>query len=205
MPTGRRWRSRWAPAEQGVYGYMMNNNVRMMAIVGSRATHAVLQRSAHRRRAGAQGAAAERRREVGRRCRDAAHRAGRRHQSGERPAADLRRDRGVRQGAVAAAGGRRQGAESPQGLAADRQGRAAPRHGGRRSTAPPVRHRHHVAGDGLRHHAALAGAQFGAGELERRRRSRRCRASIGTVRLPTASRSWPIASSAHWRRAMRSR
>ena len=61
-----------APADAAVYGYMFNNNQRMMAIVGSRATHAVLQRSAHRRRAGAQGAAAERRREAGasmpRRC-----------------------------------------------------------------------------------------------------------------------------------------
>ena len=49
---------------------------------------AVLRRPAHRRRAGAQGAADERGRAVGRRCRDAAHRAERRRQSGQRPAAD---------------------------------------------------------------------------------------------------------------------
>ena len=92
-----------APADAGVYGYMMNNNVRMMAIVGSRATMLYY---AELRTAGAQVRkvllmnAAER---WGVDACDAAHRAGRRHQSGERRAAELWRDRGLRQGAVATA------------------------------------------------------------------------------------------------------
>ena len=73
--------------------------------------HAVLRRPAHRRRAGAQGDADERGGALGRRCLDAAHRAERRRQPGQRPAPDLRRDRGIRQGALAAAGGRSQGAQ----------------------------------------------------------------------------------------------
>ncbi len=73
-----------APADAGVYGYMMNDNTRMMAIVGSRATMLYY---TDLRTAGAQVRKVlldERRRALGRRRRDAAHRAGRRHQSGQR-------------------------------------------------------------------------------------------------------------------------
>ncbi len=100
-----------APADAGVYGYMFNNNQRMMAIVGSRATMLYY---ADLRTAGAQVRKVmlhERRRAVGRRCVDASHRAERRHQSRERPTVDLRRNRRIRQSALAAAGGRCQGAQ----------------------------------------------------------------------------------------------
>ena len=58
----------WAPADPAVYGYT-SSNAQAMAIVGSRAVHALLQRPAHRRRAGAQGADRQCRREMGRRRR----------------------------------------------------------------------------------------------------------------------------------------
>ena len=100
-----------APADASVYGYMMNDNSRMMAIVGSRATMLYYN---DLRTAGAQVRkvllmnAAEK---WGVDAAIAAHRAGRRDQSGERPAPELRRDRGVRQNPLAAAGGRRERAQ----------------------------------------------------------------------------------------------
>ena len=194
-----------APADAGVYGYMMNNNQRMMAIVGSRATMLYYN---DLRTAGAQvrkvllANAAEK---LGRRRRDAAHRAGRRHQSGERPAADLWRDRGLRQGAVAAAEGRRQGAQAPQGLAADRQGRAAPRHAARRSTAPPPS----ASTSSCRGWSTPPRCTRRC-TIRRRRagttpRSRRCRASSAPCGCQTALRWSPTASSRRSPPAARSR
>ena len=85
-----------------------------MWIVGSRATMLYYNEL---RTAGAQVRKvllAERGREMGRRRRDAQDRAGRRDQSGQRPAPELRRDRGVRQDPLAAAGGRRRRSSRPK-------------------------------------------------------------------------------------------
>ena len=120
---------------------------------------ALLQRPPRRRRAGAQGAAGERRREVGRRRGNAAHRAGIRRQSGERPEARLWRDRGVRQNPLAASRGRRQGAEAEERLAHDRQGRGAPRHTREGQRLGRLRDGRARSRNGLRHDAPFAGAQ----------------------------------------------
>ena len=98
----------WAPADAEIYGYRTVQQQRsMMWIVGSRAdacsTTTTCARPARRcarcccrtppQKWGVDAATLQ-------------HRAERRGQSGQRSAADLRRDRGLRHGALAAAGGR---------------------------------------------------------------------------------------------------
>ena len=127
----------WAPADQGTTATCSNNSQHDVDRRQPRGD-ALLHAAAHRRRAGAQGAAGERRREMGRRRRNAADRAERGDQSGQRPAADLRRDRRVRENPLAAAGGRRQGAQGQArtGASSARAFRAATRPP--RSTARPI-------------------------------------------------------------------
>ena len=158
-----------APADAGVYGYMMNNNQRMMAIVGSRATMLYYTQL---RTAGAQV------RKV--MLMNAAERWGVNASTlRTEPSVVINPANGARltYGEIAAFGKvpsplpavDAKELKAAEGLAPDRQGRAAPRHAAEGQRHRRLRHGHPAARDGLRHHAALAGAQFGAGELERRR------------------------------------
>ena len=158
-----------APADAGVYGYMMNNNQRMMAIVGSRAT---MHYYTDLRLAGAQV------RKV--LLMNAAEKWG-------VDAATLRTEPGVvinpangqrlTYGEIAASARcrRRCRRSMPRSSRPSKDWRLIGKGVPRRDTPLKVNgtavfgHRYQAAGDGLRHHAALAGAQFGAGELERRR------------------------------------
>ena len=70
---------------------------------------------------------------------------------------------------AAACGRRRERAQTEEGLAPDRQGRGAARYAGQGQRHGHLRHRRAHSRHGLRDHAALAGAQHRAGQLERRR------------------------------------
>ena len=108
----------------------MLNNSRMMWIVGSRATMLYYSQL---RTAGAQVRKVLLQNAAEKWGVDAAslqHRAERRHQSRQRSAPDLRRDRGIRKDTLAAAGGRPKASSNRRRLAPDRQGRPAARHAG---------------------------------------------------------------------------
>ena len=94
----------WAPSNPEVYGWPDRSGRRCHDRHRQPCRDDVLERPAHRGRAGTQGADRECRRALGRRCSNAQDRAerGRRPQLGKAP--ELWRDRGFRKGAGAAAG-----------------------------------------------------------------------------------------------------
>ena len=127
----------------------------------------VLERPAHRGRAGAQGADRECRREMGRRCRNAQDRAERGHRPELGKAIELWRDRGLRQGAGAAAGRRQERAEGAERLPPDRAIGAAARSAVQGQRHGAIFHRREIAGHGLCQRPACAGERQHAGEMER--------------------------------------
>ena len=200
----------WTPAD--AQGLRLQGPVRHRAADVDRRQPrgaALLHPAAHRRRAGAQGADRQRRAEMGRRRRDAQDRAEHRDQSRQRPAPELRRDRGLRHDPRNAARGGCEGAQGTQGLPPDRQVGAAPRHPAQGQRHGAIRHRREAAGHGLRLDAAFAGAQRAgrnlgsrqagpigrrAGKLERRRDQGHERRDRASSSCPTGWPSSPIIS-----------
>ena len=166
MPTGRRCAIVPAPPIEAIYGNPGFQG--MMYTAGSNAVTSYYTAAAHVRRAGAPGAARQRRQEARRAGRGADHRAERGGARQVRPQAELWRDRRHCRGAGQGAGDQAGGAEEAERLPADRQGRDAGRAAGQGQRQRALRHRRAGPEHALRHRAARAGRRLGAGQDRRR-------------------------------------